>query len=704
MAEETVTSTDTPIIPDAVLEEFEKVSQIEKDVRFLQFRQGAVEKSLTEFREIIKPESAEKTNEENVISDNNSKEETENKDLVKQDKLKPQLDTIEKKRYENIGVEFAKGAEKVFRELKKAEELKKKMSTKNLETAKIKVDKKKEEKTKKKGGLGSMLLKLGLAIAAVVAVIEVFKEKIDEIIPNFSTNYNNFTQPIKDAGDKITNAISGYLSNTIGGLLRNTFTDGDNSVKSLLVNFLTMSLPNVIYQSGLALIEAFGGNVNTSMQYIDSQLQGKVDAALGQGAAADPALRAAEAKARNNMGVLLDPLATESALRAARAEMGKDAMALVGNGLLESFGKVLLGNNDAQNAGAVVTSSYASALMTALTESYTDTNGQQKNVVLDDGINDEELRHIHGRLAISENFETWKNRPEVQNLFGNGAVNTEGIKNLNRAVQNFNDRAQRFRNRSQLNEVNQQLTTTTRQDVIREGQGTVTLTVEPVKLAQDAFVFELNQIYETFKNGVFGSDFGARLLNSVTDVTKYAYEQFLLPMFTIVQESFPWIKSEMQQQNQNNQGNSAPQQPNRRGSNPQPSSSSSSTPPSSPRTIQVNGNGNNPVVVIDFSLSPTVVNTAQAIADVKNEIITYVKQTNEKLKTLKDITVNSKSLNENETRMLNDFDQRIKNNETAILTNTTNIDTIVKYIESHDSDDGQEQPIDDFVLQSRAVK
>jgi hypothetical protein len=50
--------------------------------------------------------------------------------------------------------------------------------------------------------------------------------------------------------------------------------------------------------------------------------------------------------------------------------------------------------------------------------------------------------------------------------------------------------------------------------------------------------------------------------------------------------------------------------------------------------------------------------------------------------------VNSKSLNENETRMLNDFDQRIKNNETAILTNTTNIDTIVKYIESHDSDDG----------------
>jgi len=47
------------------------------------------------------------------------------------------------------------------------------------------------------------------------------------------------------------------------------------------------------------------------------------------------------------MGVLLDPLATEGALRAARAEMGKDAMALVGNGLIESFGKVLLGNNDA---------------------------------------------------------------------------------------------------------------------------------------------------------------------------------------------------------------------------------------------------------------------------------------------------------------------------------------------------------------------
>jgi hypothetical protein len=51
--------------------------------------------------------------------------------------------------------------------------------------------------------------------------------------------------------------------------------------------------------------------------------------------------------------------------------------------------------------------------MTALTESYTDSNGQQKNVVIEDGIDDDELRHIHRRLAISENFDTWKNRPEV---------------------------------------------------------------------------------------------------------------------------------------------------------------------------------------------------------------------------------------------------------------------------------------------------
>lgn len=703
MAEETVTSPDTPIIPDAVLEEFEKVSQIEKDVRFLQVRQGAVEKSLSEFREIIKPESDEKTNEENVISDNNSKEETENKDLVKQDKLKPHLETVEKKRYENIGVEFAKGAEKVFRELKKAEELKKKMSTKNLETANIKVDEKKEEKTKKKGGLGAMLLKLGLAIAAVVAVIEVFKEKIDEIIPNFSTNYDNFIRPIKDAGDKITDAISGYLSNTIGGLLRDTFTEGDNSVKSLLVNFLTMSLPNVIYLSGLALIEAFGGNVTTSMKYIDTQLQGKVDSALGAGAASDPALQAAEEKARNNMGVLLDPLATEGALRAARAEMGKDAMALVGNGLIESFGKVLLGNNDAQNAGAVVTSSYASTLMSALTESYTDANGQQQQVVIDDGINDQELRHIHKRLAISEDFETWKKRPEVQNLFGNGAVDTEGVRNLNKAVQNFNDRAQRFRNRSQLNEVNQQLTTTIRQDVIKEGQGTVTLTVEPVKLAQDAFVFELNQIYETFKNGVFGSDFGSKLLNSVTDVTKYAYEQFLLPMFTIVQESFPQISSQMQQQNQNNQENGTTQSPTRRGTR-RSSNNQASSRPSSPRTIQVNGNGNNPVVVIDFSLSPTVVNTAQAIADVKNEIITYVKQTNEKLKLLKEIKVNSRNLAANDLEKLNKLEEKININAEATSLNTSNIGKIVTYLESNDRDNGTETPIDDFTLQSSPVK
>ena len=87
------------------------------------------------------------------------------------------------------------------------------MSTKKLDEVKKedKEDEEKEKKEKKKGGLGSLFLKLGLAIGAVAIILETFKDKIEEIIPGFSVSWDKFTDPIKNVGNKILNKITEFL-------------------------------------------------------------------------------------------------------------------------------------------------------------------------------------------------------------------------------------------------------------------------------------------------------------------------------------------------------------------------------------------------------------------------------------------------------------------------------------------------------------
>jgi hypothetical protein len=80
-----------------------------------------VENSVTTLREVVEAKTATSEDPTQVISEETKDEPVkEDKNKVKEDKLKSSLDSTEKKRYENIGVEFAKGAGKIFNELEKA--------------------------------------------------------------------------------------------------------------------------------------------------------------------------------------------------------------------------------------------------------------------------------------------------------------------------------------------------------------------------------------------------------------------------------------------------------------------------------------------------------------------------------------------------------------------------------------------------------
>ena len=80
-----------------------------------------MENSVTTLREVVEAKTATSEDPKQVISEETKDiPEEDDKNKVKDDKLKSSLESSEKKRYENIGVEFAKGASKIFNELEKA--------------------------------------------------------------------------------------------------------------------------------------------------------------------------------------------------------------------------------------------------------------------------------------------------------------------------------------------------------------------------------------------------------------------------------------------------------------------------------------------------------------------------------------------------------------------------------------------------------
>lgn len=652
------------VIPDSVLDELEKVSEMEKSMKFLQARQGQVEMSLSVLRETI-------TDQSNLVSEGDEAPK-ENKDLVETETLKPILNTIEKKRYENIGVEFAKGASKVFDELKKAEELKKKMSSKQVSMVKDKVEKTEKDNKKKKSGLGSLFLKLGLAIGAVVLVLEVFKNKIDEIIPGFSYNYDNFKSSIASVGHKITDAITDFLQNTIGKHIKNTF-EGDDGVKGILRTFMTFSLPNIILAAGLELVKAFGGRVTNESQVIDSRLTSATATALADGSKREEQPTNDNGQARDNFSVLSDPFSTGRQIREATQQMGIDSLNVIGGSLVENLGKLISQNG-------TLSDSQASSFMSTLV---------QHGILNDDQITDDELKIIHERLGITENFDVWKQNQEVKAMFSG-----EGITTLKRATDEFNRRLSVLNNRGNIEELNRQLKSTAQRNIYNfDGSSTVKLKITPAQIGaeigQDAFASELQQIFILLK-GAFQGDasLGKKIMDEATGVVKYVYETFLLPIFDIIKTAFPDINIP---------------RPNTEEQERRPAfTTRASSVPNSGSTINVTSSGNNPVVVVDLSLDPTTVGAALDIAKVAEELVKTVKKSNDKLKQLKNIQVNVSQLQSgNENSLQDDYNRKISVQAARIDSVANRVDNIEEYLEKNDRD-SEEKADDDFrVLQSQ---
>lgn len=272
MAEEQQTeTTNSPMVDDRVIQELEKITELEKKQESLSTSNESIRQDVAELKE--KSENKDDKKDKNVIED---------KELL------PTLKSIEKKRYQVIGEEFMKGASVIFDEIKKAEELKQKMSTKNDKQEELKKaeDVAKKEKPKKKV---SKFVMLGLAIAAVAGVLYTFRDKFSKLFENsdgIGAQISKVFAGVSSLGDSLLDSVMDVVGKIIGGF----FGEGNSKLYDLIDRFFTKTLPTSIKNAGLQVISIFSEDANKSlMSQTDDALETTKVALEEEGETYDPA-------------------------------------------------------------------------------------------------------------------------------------------------------------------------------------------------------------------------------------------------------------------------------------------------------------------------------------------------------------------------------------------------------------------------------
>ena len=695
MSDETTQNTTTSnLIPESVLEEIEKVSEMEKALRFLQFRQGAVEQSLDVLRESISEnKGGESTDINNVIDESDQNKEThqDKKNVTDNNKLKETLESFEKKRYENIGVEFAKGAEKVFKELEKAQELKKKMSTSNVEKFEKKnlEEENKPEKKKKKFSF----LKLGLAITAVAGVLYLFRDRIEEIIPGFKEGYEKMLQPLKNIGNALFGDLIDNVVSIFDGAFGSIFS-GQDGVKSTLNLFFLHTLPDVLYQSGIALFSAFGGSVSTNLRTMAENQVQVGDKGIEKGQEEEARLERIRREAAQNTAVRTDVFATTGQLEKAQRQIGRDIV------VLSQLDGVVANLYDVEKQRIGEVSSYSNSFLNLIDK-------QRENIGTE--ISDEESLQLaamfweqNGKRARNEDgtftqdFSTWHNSVWKMN------VNNNNWSSLINAADQFRRNVQNEsilnQDKARLTEIQNQALNSLRGSALSfsgENNSEVVLNVKPVDIAQDAFAEKAVSLFETFKNLFSGKNdiTISTMTNSVVTFIEKVINDLLSPILTGM-NSFVQLFVTPPTTN-----------------NGQEVSSGSSLSSSGSILSRLTGDtshdynaSTNPIILLDLQLNGNILTSITEMFTKEQSLLETMRDTNTKLSAIKALTISSNGGAGGQTVVQQDNQtQTITDNISVIRQGLDLCNNRITHIEAYlEANDVEGDTTRDFVLQAQS--
>lgn len=683
------------VITDDVLKEIEKVANIEKQMSFLNDRQGSVERAVSELQEKNKVEAT--SDVENTISEDTKEEKSkkpkEDKNVLKKDdKLKAQLDSIEKKRYENIGIEFAKGAEKIFKELEKAKEIQEKMRTKGIDN----LEKKGNDSQEKKKKSGFSFLKLGLAIAAVGTLLYLFRDTIDKFIPGFKSGAENVFTPIKNGATK----IFGTIIDSIVGIFHTVFDsifDGKDGIKETMRLFFLGTLPDVMFNSGLAIISALGGKVDSNVASYEGQEAAALNLAMDY--AKDEKERRqkeAQEQAELHRNVLLDPLSSPGEIEAAQRRIGIDAMMAVGGDLYKRVADLY----DVSEKQFITHASYANNFMDfiknhqeVLNKDYESGNIQMARLVYEQRTGKKALKE-DGKTH-TDDFSLW-----LTNTW-NKSVTSETWTQLQRANADFGKRLTSIGElddkTKQLNLYRRELANVPRVNGLKfdsKDSSQLVLKIKPEEISQNALAEECSVLFGDLKtmfsgDGVNLPDLAKSSLSFINELIRELVQPLVNTLIDVEQFIIEIISSFSFSSNRNGGSNSG--------------SGNGESHTGLGRFVTTLGNAvtgtDEPVILIDFDLNGNLLGIFSEMFTEYPKLVETMKSTNETLRKISQITIQKPEEKSKPEGEQNSNEQLYNEQQFRLL--DSRISNIEDYLEKQDGvdDDGKTK---DFVLQATA--
>lgn len=236
-------------INDQILQELEKISNLEKKQKTLFMKNAVIKNEVASIKKVL---------------DENNLEENDDENVIEEQKISPTLTPIEKKRYQVIGEEFMKGASYVFKDIKKQQELKEKMTAQTKEAKQLKKIEDETNKDNNKKKKVSKLLMIGLAIAAVAGVLYKFKDKLESVFKDSSGLSNTFEVITNNIGS-FGHGIIGQIINSMTSTISSFFSNQNGELYKMIDTFFTTTLPKSIKYAGIHVISLFSESASKSL-------------------------------------------------------------------------------------------------------------------------------------------------------------------------------------------------------------------------------------------------------------------------------------------------------------------------------------------------------------------------------------------------------------------------------------------------------
>lgn len=242
---------------DAIMKELERVKNIRPRVISVSKKVQKLSKDVQLIKKVdnIDQKSQDKLDkDENVISDESKS-------------LKAVLTQNQKRRYQNIGKQFVKGAGVQFDKIKKAIKFKEEMDTKKQNfDQKIKTVQQQQKKSVKHGGFWKKMLGI-VAVLGIAAYI--FRDKIAKLIPDLSGATDNIGLKVFSYFNNLLGFLLKFSTNVIGGLFSGVVMYAcRNLFPNLVGTFFRHSLPIALVASTLAVMSMFSQSAGQQLNQV----------------------------------------------------------------------------------------------------------------------------------------------------------------------------------------------------------------------------------------------------------------------------------------------------------------------------------------------------------------------------------------------------------------------------------------------------